>query len=141
MIEVRNLSRQRQPSAFVLRQARKALRLTKTSGNLEIVFVTPQTMRRLAKGLPKREYHGEVLSFSKGRDFVSAQKLLGEIFLCPQTIKKEAKKRKSDFLFALTANLIHGILHLAGYDHKKKRDWLRMTRREKNLLEKLFHGH
>ena len=33
--------------------------------------------------------------------------------------------------------LIHGILHLVGYDHESDDDWIRMTDREDELIEKL----
>ena len=40
------------------------------------------------------------------------------------------EKDKDDFLFML----FHGILHIAGYDHKQKNDKIRMERKEKIIF-------
>lgn len=34
--------------------------------------------------------------------------------------------------------LIHGLLHLVGYDHETRREWRRMTRREEEVIQQLL---
>jgi len=61
---------------------------------------------------------------------------LGEIHLCPNYIKKTYRNHqsyKSHLIYFLT----HGLLHLLGYDHKKKSDRMRMVKKEQELLLKL----
>lgn len=53
-------------------------------------------------------------------------KALGEIYLNPNYIEKHGEN--------LIFMLVHGFLHLLGYDHKKKDDRIRMQKKEKRLL-------
>lgn len=56
-------------------------------------------------------------------------KPLGEIYLNPDYIKKHREN--------LAYMLIHGLLHLLGYDHKKKSDIIKMEKKESELLSEL----
>ena len=63
---------------------------------------------------------------------------LGEIYLNPDYIKLEIRNSKLEiFSQRLTYMLIHGFLHLLGYDHKRKNDRIIMEKREQQLLKKL----
>ncbi|MFL5917284.1 MAG: rRNA maturation RNase YbeY [Gaiellaceae bacterium] len=81
-------------------------------GELGLAFVPPQEMREL-----KREHLGvdeatDVLSFPlDGKDPVPAgvPRALGDVVLCPQVVGEEWR-----------APLVHGLLHLLGYDHGAK---------------------
>ena len=55
---------------------------------------------------------------------------IGEVFLCPPYIAKHGE----DMLFLL----IHGILHLKGYDHARKHDRIVMEARERTLYRKVL---
>lgn len=73
-----------------------------------------------------------VLAFPFPENFPSPdikQKPLGEVYLNPDYIKKNNEN--------LVYMLIHGFLHLLGYDHKKKNDRIRMQKKESFLLKKL----
>jgi probable rRNA maturation factor len=78
-------------------------------GELGLAFVGPEEMRGL-----KREHLGldeatDVLSFPiDGKDSVPAgvPRALGDVVLCPQVVGEEWR-----------APLVHGLLHLLGYDH------------------------
>ena len=87
---------------------------------LEIALVNSRTM-------PKN-----VLAFPARPGFPRPdikQKSLGEIYLNPAIIKKQGW----DFRYML----IHGFLHLLGYDHKKERDRINMERLEQKLFSEL----
>ncbi len=57
------------------------------------------------------------------------EKPLGEIYLNPTYIKRQGER--VEFM------LIHGFLHLLGYDHVKKNDRIIMERLEQKLLEEI----
>jgi probable rRNA maturation factor len=79
------------------------------AGELGLTFVAPDEMRSL-----KREHLGideatDVLSFPlDGREEVPAgvPRALGDVVLCPQVVGEEWRRP-----------LVHGLLHLLGYDH------------------------
>lgn len=65
-------------------------------------------------------------------------KELGDIFISVETARREANKRNTSLHHRLTELIIHGVLHLTGYDHEKStREALIMWEKEQNLLQKL----
>jgi len=61
--------------------------------------------------------------------------VLGDVFLCPAEIRRRARTEgipEDDFMYLL---VVHGILHLLGYDHDDEKAAERMEHREDELLE------
>lgn len=117
-----NHSSQRMPRAFIqkwmLNVIAKAKRLKlipskSTQGELVIVFVNEREMRKLNQKFRGKDYSTDVLSFS------GAQDCLGELILCPQVLRRQAKLHGLTTQLELGYYLIHGLLHLLGYDHEK----------------------
>lgn len=73
-----------------------------------------------------------VLSFRYDKDY-------GEILVCPEVIRREAKKQGNTYRYQMTWMILHGILHLAGLHHERS---LKMAKRvmalEERVLRKLF---
>ena len=64
---------------------------------------------------------------------------LGEIVICLNEIKKNTRRFKSQFKIELARVLIHGILHLLGYDHEKsEKKSQKMERKEKYYLSHIL---
>jgi rRNA maturation RNase YbeY len=63
------------------------------------------------------------------RPDVSGKRDLGELYVNPAYIKKHGE----DLALILT----HGLLHLLGYDHRKKSDRIKMEEKERQLREQL----
>jgi probable rRNA maturation factor len=61
--------------------------------------------------------------------------VLGEIFICPKVALEYAKEHPIDPSEELARYIIHGLLHLVGYDDIKKAERLRMRRMENRLLK------
>jgi probable rRNA maturation factor len=92
-----------------------------TTGDLGIAYATPSEMRALKLQHLGIEEATDVLSFPiDGRDDLpeDVPRQLGDVVLCPQVVGE-----------AWRAPLVHGLLHLLGYDHGAE-----MERREKELL-------
>jgi probable rRNA maturation factor len=90
-------------------------------GDLGIAFATPSEMRELKARHLGIDEPTDVLSFPlDGRDELpgGVPRQLGDVVLCPQVVGEEWR-----------APLVHGLLHLLGYDHGPE-----MERRESELL-------
>jgi probable rRNA maturation factor len=116
-------------TATVRNVARAVLRAARKDHLAVVIFLlTSARMRQI-----NRRWHGvdratNVLSFCETLDFInppSAQKMLGEIYLCPSYIA--AHGHDLSFL------VIHGMLHLLGYDHVGRRDSAIMERAERRM--------
>ena len=120
MIEINNLTTTSIDEEFLKKIAQKILKKEKESG-LSIAFVNPARMKKLNKKYRRKDRVTDVLSFGSNQKFPSFQKHteLGEVIICLSEVRKNAKQYKSTFERELVQVLIHGILHLLGYDHEK----------------------
>ena len=71
-----------------------------------------------------------MLSFAYGKGS-------GDVVLCHPVIAREARAQGKTLAAHYAHLVVHGILHLRGYDHEKKQDAERMARREIRLLRRL----
>jgi probable rRNA maturation factor len=78
--------------------------------HLSIVFVGATRARSLNQIHRKKNYVPNVLSFPLDQH-------TGEVYICPAVAKREAKKFSLSVSGYLAYLLIHGLLHLKGYDH------------------------
>jgi|WetSurMetagenome_2_1015567.scaffolds.fasta_scaffold00054_51 probable rRNA maturation factor len=102
-----------------------------------VLLVGDRCMRAL-----NRDYRGidrttDVLSFSQleGKLFRDQSSELGDIVISPAQARRQAVERGETFEQEMDTLLIHGLLHLIGYDHEKNSYQARKMRaREKELL-------
>jgi len=95
-----------------------------------------------------REYRGidrptDVLAFSQleGERFgPEAECLLGDVIISVERAKAQAGERSHSLADELDLLVIHGVLHLLGYDDETGEQASRMRQREKAILEELCHG-
>ena len=90
---------------------------------VSIVLIGQGRMRKLNKKYRQKNRVTDVLAFPTGTaQFIIPSKEargLGEIVICLREVKKNANKFGSSFQEELARILIHGILHLVGYDHER----------------------
>ncbi len=60
----------------------------------------------------------------------------GDIVLCHPVIRREARAQGKHIAAHYAHLVVHGCLHLRGYDHEKKRDAARMQAREIRILRR-----
>lgn len=91
------------------------------STDLTIVFVAPNKMKQINAQYRYKDYVTDVLSFeSVGRVHgIIGEASIGEIVFCPAVLKKQALQNNHTLRRELDYLLIHGLLHLLGYDHEK----------------------
>lgn len=81
--------------------------------DLNVVLSKEKLMQELHKHWLKKDGATTILSFP-------LTPASGEIFLCPNYVKKEAKKYNLDYKLYLKKIYVHGLLHLKGLKHSKK---------------------
>jgi len=130
MIEVNNLTRTEVDEEFLKVLAKKVLKEEngRLKGDLSIAIVGRARMRDInlrCRGINKST---DVLAFAAD---------IGEIVICLEEVKKNIGlfKEKSNFKYELARVLVHGILHLLGYDHEKsKKEAIKMKNKENKYI-------
>ncbi|HEY8270046.1 MAG TPA: rRNA maturation RNase YbeY [Pseudobdellovibrionaceae bacterium] len=92
---------------------RKIFDKNSASKELTLVFLNPKEAKATNKQFRSKAYATDVLSF----DGMSPDSL-GELILCPQVLQKQAKVHGLKYQEELGYMILHGILHLLGYDHE-----------------------
>ena len=94
--------------------------------------MTDQTIRELNRQYRNKDKPTDVLSFPLADEVCPT--LLGDVVISIDTARRQARQRKRAFADELRALLIHGILHLLGYDHEvSDSEAVRMRRKEREL--------
>jgi len=115
----------------------KALRILKLKPNVAaIAFVTDSEIARLNKLYRKKNKATDVLSFpAQPAKHPNRKQFLGDIAIAPALAKRYAQKNGRSLQTELCILILHGILHLLGYDHET--DQGQMDRMEHKLRRKL----
>jgi probable rRNA maturation factor len=132
MIEINNLTKEKIDEGFLKKVAKIVLKEENTgSADLSVAFVEEREIKKLNKKYRKKNKPTDVLSFAGSRELKEG---LGEVVICLEQVKKS----KNDFKKELTLVLIHGILHLLGYDHDKSEKAARIMEQKQEKYFKLF---
>lgn len=120
----------------VERQVRRAARAAlgrRTTSSLTVALADDRRVRALNKRDRKKDKPTNVLSYPSGETA-----FLGDIVLARQTVWREAKEQKKTPADHLAHLVVHGTLHLLGYDHETSdADAERMEALERRVLKKL----
>lgn len=107
------------------------------AAELEITFLDNESIRIFNKRYKKRDSPTDVLSFKIGRAEFGDKSFLGEILISSERAAENAGIFGTDFEEELVLYVIHGILHLFGYDDESPGDRSVMSRKEKETLRYL----
>lgn len=108
------------------------------SGELGILFVGDQRMRSLNRRYRGKDRTTDVLAFAMREAPHSSAHVLGDVVIAVPTAVRQAKEGQQSLDEELTVLLVHGILHLCGYDHERsEKEARRMHRRERMILRSL----
>ena len=108
---------------------------------LSIAFVTGSQIQSLNKKFLNRGYLTDVLAFDLSTEGLARssrrtiRQIEGEIVICPATAIKNAAIFKTSPTQELVLYIIHGILHLLGYDDHRPVDIKRMREKEAELMK------
>jgi len=96
------------------------------TGELSVSFVTPDEIEELHVRFMGEEGPTDVLSFPQDDKY-----LLGDVVICPEV----AAENDPDVESEVRMLLVHGILHLLGYDHEEDAERAQMWARQEHYLE------
>ncbi|MDP2912994.1 MAG: rRNA maturation RNase YbeY [Candidatus Omnitrophota bacterium] len=151
-IEILNLNRAfRINEKFLKKIVLEILAYIKKTGSveIEIVFLDDRAIRVFNKKYKGRNASTDVLSFKLGvaefgrrpsaslgtsPEIVEGRRFLGEILISSETAFANSKVFGTEFYEELVLYVIHGILHLFGYDDKSAKDKIKMSKEEEKLL-------
>ena len=111
------------------RLAEKVLRGEGQHGRVNLVFCENAHVRDLNSRFRNLNKVTDVLSFHYGET-----EILGEIYIASEQARAQAPRWKNSFYRELQRLVVHGSLHLAGYDHIRAKDRKIMRDREEHYL-------
>jgi probable rRNA maturation factor len=111
--------------------------LEQSRAELSVALVGDQEMRPLNAKYRKKNKTTDVLSFPADPAMHSKAALLGDVIISVEQARRQAKERNHSLKKELVTLLIHGILHLLGYDHERSQ---RQAKIMASLEQKLL-GH
>lgn len=103
------------------------------TGEISFIFCSDQYLLEINKQYLDHHYFTDVITF----DYVDGKDISGDIFISIDRIKENAVEYGVSFQQELERVVIHGVLHLIGYDDKDDVSQLVMTQKEDEYLEKL----
>jgi probable rRNA maturation factor len=92
--------------------------------------------RRLNVRYRGKDKPTNVLSFPPA-SLPDGSRLLGDLVICAQVVRCEAREQRKSLEAHWAHLVVHGALHLVGYDHEREAEAKRMERREVAVLRRL----
>lgn len=126
------------PAAQTLRRiAEAALQAREYEAALSIRVVDASEGRALNRDYRHKDYATNVLSFPVELPEGVAVDWLGDLVLCAPVVAQEASEQGKTLRAHYAHLVVHGVLHLLGFDHENERDAERMEAEERRILARL----
>ncbi|HEY7642840.1 MAG TPA: rRNA maturation RNase YbeY [Steroidobacteraceae bacterium] len=104
------------------------------TGELTIRVIGAAESRKLNRTWRGKDKPTNVLSFGGNGDIPD---FLGDLAICAPVVAREAREQGKSPAAHWAHMVVHGVLHLLGYDHENDRDAKRMEARETKILAQL----
>ena len=102
----------------------------KRVGDIVYVFCSDAEILRVNNQYLSHNYYTDIITF----DYSEGDTLSGDLFISLDTVKSNARKYKTDYAEELYRVMIHGILHLCGFNDKTPEDEKRIRQKEDEAL-------
>ena len=127
------------PKIYIKKKISKLNKISiirKKSKNLTIFLTNNRKMKQLNKKFRNKNKPTDVLSFPfNDKNKKKKNVYLGDVAISYEIINSRSKN--SNFFFEFDKIWIHGYFHLIGYDHKKLKDYKKMSKKENSVLNYL----
>ena len=108
----------------------------KSKASFSINFVGESKIKSLNKIYRKKDKVTDVISFALQDDKrMGESDELGDVFICPKQVKRQAKEFGVSYKEEMTRILVHGVLHLLGYDHMTSQEEKKMFVLQERLVK------
>lgn len=131
VVEDQNWRSHRGIQTRVKQAADAARKAAKLKGGFTILLAGDRKLRALNGDFRGKDKPTNVLSFPAGGDYA------GDIAIAYGVTRREAKDAGKDFADHASHLVVHGVLHLAGYDHERPKDAKLMEPLEVKILKRL----
>ncbi len=111
----------------------------RSEAELSILITDDREIRSLNRTYRAADRPTDVLSFSQldGEGPVTAPQLLGDVVISWETAQRQALEVEHSVLIEMKRLLVHGVLHLLGFDHEKGKEAARAMREEEEKYLKI----
>jgi|TARA_B100001079_G_C16312541_1_gene470754 probable rRNA maturation factor len=105
-----------------------------TTGELSVLLINDRAMRVLNAQYRGKDRPTDVLSFPQSSPQGCAEQLIGDVVISLQTATRQAQERQSTLHGEIVRLLVHGILHLLGYDHEHSPQELQLMEDKERMI-------
>ena len=117
--------------------------LEQHDSEISIMLVNDVKIRKLNKEYRDRDLATDVLSFPQDIDAINDKggPLLGDVVVSVETSRRQAKDHHLSSEEELVLLIIHGTLHLLGFDHERSaKEKLKMQNKTRKIFSHIFPG-
>ncbi len=107
----------------------------KEPGDLSFIFASDKSIREINMEFLQHNYNTDVIAF----DYKKGDVISGEIYLSIDTIRKNAEQYKNTILNEVLRVMVHGVLHIIGYDDKSDIEKRKMKNMEDIYLDEFLN--
>jgi len=105
---------------------------------LSLALIGNAEMQKLNARYRHKDYSTDVLSFPAAKNLPGEAPLLGDVIISVDKAREQAQEHRHSLDREIVTLLIHGVVHLMGYDHERSaREARSMVRLEKKMVRRL----
>ena len=101
-----------------------------TVGDLNVIFCSDEHLKEINIKYLSHDYYTDIITF----DYSEKNLIGGDLFISTDRIKENSSKNKVKFIVELYRVIIHGVLHLCGFNDKTSAEKKKIREKEDYLL-------
>jgi len=103
-------------------------------GDIYYIFCDDRFLHQINQNFLKHDTYTDIITFSTSEN---SEIISGEIYISTERVKDNSLKRNQSFIIELSRVIVHGVLHLLGYDDQENDQKTEMRQKEDYYLSLL----